>query len=40
MTAISRPSRPRRAVPTKWLTIGLFVLPALALYAGFVSRPG
>ena len=39
MTAISRPSRSRPAVPTKWLTIGLFVLPALVLYAVFVILP-
>ena len=38
MTAIRRPARPR-AVPTKWLTIGLFVLPALVLYAVFVMLP-
>ena len=35
MTAISRSSR-SPGVPTKWLTIGLFVLPALVLYAVFV----
>ena len=39
MTAISRPSRRRPAVGTKWLTIGLFVLPALVLYAVFVILP-
>ena len=39
MTAISRPSRRRPAVATKWLTIGLFVLPALVLYAVFVILP-
>jgi len=37
MTAISRPSRSRPAVSTRWLTIGLFVLPALVLYAAFGS---
>ena len=39
MTATSRLSRPRPAVATKWLTIGLFVLPALVLYAVFVILP-
>jgi raffinose/stachyose/melibiose transport system permease protein len=39
MTAISRLSRPRPAVGTKWLTIALFVLPALVLYAVFVILP-
>ena len=39
MTAISRRYRPRPAVGTKWLTIGLFVLPALVLYAVFVILP-
>jgi ABC-type sugar transport system permease subunit len=39
MTAISRPSRSRPAVSTRWLTIGLFVLPALVLYAVFVILP-
>ena len=39
MTAISRRSRPRPTVPTKWLTIALFVLPALVLYAVFVILP-
>jgi raffinose/stachyose/melibiose transport system permease protein len=39
MTAISRRSRPRPAVGTKWLTIGVFVLPALVLYAVFVILP-
>jgi raffinose/stachyose/melibiose transport system permease protein len=39
MTATSRPSRPRPVVATKWLTIGLFVLPALVLYAVFVMLP-
>ena len=38
MTAISRPAR-RPGVPTRWLTIGLFVLPALILYAVFVLLP-
>ena len=39
MTAISRPARRRSGVPTRWLTIGLFVLPALLLYAVFVLLP-
>ena len=39
MTAISRPSRSRPAVSTRWLTIGLFVLPALVLYAVSVILP-
>jgi raffinose/stachyose/melibiose transport system permease protein len=39
MTAISRPSRSRPTVSTRWLTIGLFVLPALVLYAIFVILP-
>ena len=39
MTAISRRTRPRPAVGAKWLTIGLFVLPALVLYAVFVILP-
>jgi raffinose/stachyose/melibiose transport system permease protein len=38
MTAISRPAR-RPGLPTRWLTIGLFVLPALILYAVFVLLP-
>ena len=38
MTAISSPAR-RRGSPTRWLTIGLFVLPALVLYAVFVLLP-
>ena len=39
MTAISGPARRRSGRSTKWLTIGLFVLPALALYAVFVMLP-
>ena len=39
MTAISRRSPGRRAGRTKWLTIALFVLPALVLYAVFVILP-
>jgi raffinose/stachyose/melibiose transport system permease protein len=39
MTAISRPARRRTGLPTRWLTIGLFVLPALILYAVFVLLP-
>jgi raffinose/stachyose/melibiose transport system permease protein len=39
MTAISRPSRLRPTVPTKWLTIGLFLLPAIVLYVVFVLMP-
>jgi raffinose/stachyose/melibiose transport system permease protein len=39
MTAISRRSPPRRAGRTKWLTIALFVLPALVLYVVFVILP-
>ena len=39
MTAASRRSRPRPPIPGKWLTIGLFVLPALVLYAVFVILP-
>ena len=38
MTAISRPAR-RPGLPSRWLTIGLFVLPALTLYAVFVLLP-
>jgi len=38
MTAISRPAR-RPGPPSRWLTIGLFVLPALTLYAVFVLLP-
>src|SRR4029450_12736864 len=41
MTAISRATR-RRPGPrtrTRWLTIALFVLPALVLYALFVLLP-
>ena len=39
MTAISRPARPHWRLPTRGLTIGLFVLPALILYAVFVLLP-
>ena len=39
MTAISRPARRRSGSTTRWLTIGLFVLPALLLYAIFVVLP-
>ena len=39
MTAISRRSPGRRGGRTKWLTIALFVLPALVLYAVFVMLP-
>ena len=39
MTAISRRSPGRRSGRTKWLTIALFVLPALVLYAVFVMLP-
>jgi raffinose/stachyose/melibiose transport system permease protein len=39
MTAISRPARRRPGPPARWLTIGLFVLPALILYAVFVLLP-
>lgn len=39
MTAISRPARRRSGLPTRWLTIGLFALPALLLYAVFVLLP-
>jgi raffinose/stachyose/melibiose transport system permease protein len=39
MTAISGPARRRPGPSTRWLTIGLFVLPALALYAVFVILP-
>ena len=39
MTAISRRSPGRRGGRTKWLTIGLFVLPALVLYGVFVILP-
>jgi raffinose/stachyose/melibiose transport system permease protein len=38
MTAISRPAR-RSGIPTKWLTIALFAVPALVLYAVFVILP-
>jgi raffinose/stachyose/melibiose transport system permease protein len=39
MTAISGPARRHARHPTRWLTIGLFVLPALLLYAVFVMLP-
>jgi raffinose/stachyose/melibiose transport system permease protein len=39
MTAISRPARRRPGLPGRWLTIGLFLLPALILYAVFVMLP-
>ena len=39
MTAISRRSPGRRGGRTKWLTIALFLLPALVLYAVFVMLP-
>ena len=39
MTAISRARRRRSGPRTRWLTIGLFVLPALVLYAVFVLLP-
>src|SRR6478672_4198931 len=39
MTAISRPARRRSGPSTRWLTIGLFLLPALILYAVFVLLP-
>jgi raffinose/stachyose/melibiose transport system permease protein len=39
MTAISTPARRRSRLPGKWLTIALFVLPALLLYAVFVLLP-
>jgi len=39
MTAISRRSPQRRTGRTKWLTIALFVLPALVLYVVFVILP-
>src|SRR4029079_15870200 len=39
MTAISRPARRRPGPSTRWLTIGLFLLPALILYAVFVLLP-
>jgi raffinose/stachyose/melibiose transport system permease protein len=39
MTAISRPARRRPGSTTRWLTIGLFVLPALILYVVFVVVP-
>ena len=39
MTAINRVARRRSGARTRWLTIALFVLPALALYAVFVLLP-
>ena len=39
MTAISRRSSQGRSGRRKWLTIGLFVLPALVLYGVFVILP-
>ena len=39
MTAVSGPARRRRGLSTRWLTIGMFVLPALLLYAVFVILP-
>jgi raffinose/stachyose/melibiose transport system permease protein len=39
MTALSRPARRRAGLSTRWLTIGLFVLPAMVLYAVFVLLP-
>ena len=39
MTAINRVARRRSGPRTRWLTIALFVLPALALYAVFVLLP-
>jgi raffinose/stachyose/melibiose transport system permease protein len=39
MTAISRPARAHWSLPTRRLTIGLFVLPALILYSVFVLLP-
>jgi raffinose/stachyose/melibiose transport system permease protein len=39
MTAMSGGSASRRFGRTKWLTIALFVLPALVLYAVFVTLP-
>jgi raffinose/stachyose/melibiose transport system permease protein len=39
MTAISRPARRRSGRRSRWLTIGLFALPALVLYAVFVLLP-
>jgi raffinose/stachyose/melibiose transport system permease protein len=39
MTAISRRSPGRRGGRSKWLTIALFVLPALVLYGVFVILP-
>jgi raffinose/stachyose/melibiose transport system permease protein len=39
MTAISSRSPSRRSGRSKWLTIALFVLPALVLYAVFVVLP-
>ena len=39
MTAIISPARRRMGPPTRWFTIGLFLLPALILYALFVMLP-
>jgi raffinose/stachyose/melibiose transport system permease protein len=39
MTAISGPARRRSGRSSRWLTIGLFLLPALILYAVFVLLP-
>jgi raffinose/stachyose/melibiose transport system permease protein len=39
MTAISRPARRGPGLPGRWPTIGLFLLPALVLYAVFVMLP-
>jgi raffinose/stachyose/melibiose transport system permease protein len=39
MTALSGSARRRSGLSTRWLTIGLFVLPALVLYAVFVVLP-
>ena len=39
MTALSGPARRRPRSPSRWITIGLFVLPALLLYAVFVLLP-
>src|SRR5262245_36742631 len=39
MTAISTPARRRSRLPGKWLTIALFVAPALLLYVVFVVLP-
>jgi raffinose/stachyose/melibiose transport system permease protein len=39
MSAVTAPSRSRSKATTKWLTIILFLLPALALYTLFVLYP-